>query len=175
MGGFSTVMTMLLGIKFIVRPVMTTKEKMMSVDQKTRIIQSILCGIIIGLICGFVGAGGGMMMLLILTSVLGYELKTAVGTSVFIMTFTALTGRCQSFLSRAACRIFWFLCSACSAHCSSPALQLFRQQSFRKDIKPGARRCAYRAWRGDHPGKAVLAKSDGITSDRAYSARLTSL
>ena len=33
-----------------------------------------------------------MMMLLILTSVLDYELKTAVGTSVFIMTFTALTG-----------------------------------------------------------------------------------
>ena len=27
------------------------------------------------------------MMLLILTSVLGYELKTAVGTSVFIMSF----------------------------------------------------------------------------------------
>ena len=34
---------------------------------------------------------GGMMMLLSLTSVLGCELKTAVGTSVFIMTFTALT------------------------------------------------------------------------------------
>ena len=33
-----------------------------------------------------------MMLLLILTSVLGYELKTAVGTSVFIMAFTALTG-----------------------------------------------------------------------------------
>lgn len=33
-----------------------------------------------------------MMMLLILTSVLGYELKTAVGTSVFIMAFTAFTG-----------------------------------------------------------------------------------
>lgn len=32
-----------------------------------------------------------MMMLLILTKVLGCELKTAVGTSVFIMTFTALT------------------------------------------------------------------------------------
>ncbi len=47
----------------------------------------------IGFICGFVGAGGGgMMMLLILTSVLGYELKTAVGTSVFIMAFTAFTG-----------------------------------------------------------------------------------
>ena len=36
-------------------------------------------------------------MLLILTSVLGYELKTAVGTSVFIMTFTALTGAVSHF------------------------------------------------------------------------------
>lgn len=37
------------------------------------------------------------MMLLVLTSVLGYELKTAVGTSVFIMTFTALTGAISHF------------------------------------------------------------------------------
>lgn len=37
------------------------------------------------------------MMLLILTGVLGYELKTAVGTSVFIMTFTALTGAISHF------------------------------------------------------------------------------
>ena len=51
----------------------------------------------VGFICGFIGAGGGMMMLLILTSVLGYELKTAVGTSVFIMTFTAFTGAVSHF------------------------------------------------------------------------------
>lgn len=92
MGGFSIFMTLLLGIKFIVKPVMTTKEQMMVTSPKKRIVQSLLCGTLIGLICGFVGAGGGMMMLLILTSVLGYELKTAVGTSVFIMSFTALTG-----------------------------------------------------------------------------------
>lgn len=97
MGGFSVVMTFLLGIKFIVKPVMTTKEKMGGVPRKKRIIQSIICGTFIGLICGFIGAGGGMMMLLILTSVLGYELKTAVGTSVFIMTFTALTGAASHF------------------------------------------------------------------------------
>ncbi len=97
MGGFSTFMTLFLGINFIVKPVMTTKEKMMSVSRKKRFIQSILCGAVIGSICGFVGAGGGMMMLLILTSVLGYELKTAVGTSVFIMTFTALTGAASHF------------------------------------------------------------------------------
>ena len=97
MGSFSTFMTLILGIKFIVKPVMTTKQEMEAVTRKKRIAGSILCGIFIGFICGFVGAGGGMMMLLILTSVLGYELKTAVGTSVFIMTFTALTGSISHF------------------------------------------------------------------------------
>ena len=92
MGNFSVFMTLVLGIKFIVKPVMTTREKMEAVDPKKRVIQSIVCGCVVGFICGFVGAGGGMMMLLILTSVLGYELKTAVGTSVFIMAFTAFTG-----------------------------------------------------------------------------------
>lgn len=90
-------MTFFLGVKFILKPVMATKESMSDVPAKKRAIQSLACGILIGFICGFVGAGGGMMMLLILTSVLGYELKTAVGTSVFIMTFTALTGAVSHF------------------------------------------------------------------------------
>ena len=97
MGGFSTVMTLFLGIKFIVRPVMTTKESMQAVSEKKRFMQSVISGVLVGFICGFIGAGGGMMMLLILTSVMGYELKTAVGTSVFIMAFTALTGAVSHF------------------------------------------------------------------------------
>jgi len=97
MGSFSTFMTLLLGVKFIVKPVMTTKEAMATVSKEKRLIQSVVCGTLIGFICGFIGAGGGMMMLLILTSVLGYELKTAVGTSVFIMAFTALTGSISHF------------------------------------------------------------------------------
>ena len=117
MGSFSVVMTFFLGIKFIVRPVMTTKEAMNSVSAKKRAVQSVLCGMIIGFICGFVGAGGGMMMLLILTSVLGYELKTAVGTSVFIMAFTAFTGAVShfaiggkpDFLVMGLCIIFTFI------------------------------------------------------------------
>ena len=117
MGNFSVFMTFLLGIKFIVRPVMTTKEAMQSVSAKKRAVQSLVCGMIIGFICGFIGAGGGMMMLLILTSVLGYELKTAVGTSVFIMAFTALTGAVSHFsiggspdwLIFALCVIFTFI------------------------------------------------------------------
>lgn len=97
MGNFSVFMTFLLGIKFIVKPVMTTRQAMESADLKSKFIKSVLMGMLVGFICGFVGAGGGMMMLLVLTSVLGYELKTAVGTSVFIMTFTALTGSVSHF------------------------------------------------------------------------------
>ena len=98
MGNFSVFMTFLLGVKFIVRPVMTTKEVQAEKDHRTKAVQSMVCGTVIGFICGFIGAGGGMMLLLILTSVLGYELKTAVGTSVFIMTFTALTGAVSHFM-----------------------------------------------------------------------------
>lgn len=97
MGSLSMYMTFLVGVKFIVSPIMTTKEVVEDKSTRTKIIQSILCGMLVGFICGFVGAGGGMMLLLILTSVLGYELKTAVGTSVFIMTFTALTGAISHF------------------------------------------------------------------------------
>lgn len=111
MGNFSVFMTFLLGIKFIVRPVMTTKESMETVSARKRAVQSVICGTLIGFICGFIGAGGGMMMLLILTSVLGYELKTAVGTSVFIMTFTALTGAVSHFaIGGIPNLLVWILC-----------------------------------------------------------------
>ena len=114
MGNFSVFMTFLLGIKFIVKPVMTTKESMAQVSAKKRAIQSVVCGVIIGFICGFVGAGGGMMMLLILTSVLGYELKTAVGTSVFIMAFTAFTGSVSHFAIGGVPDLFCLICCVLS-------------------------------------------------------------
>lgn len=98
MGGFSMFMTLFAGLKFIFRPVMSAKDSNKSRSKKKAVIQSIVCGAAIGLVCGFVGAGGGMLMLLVLVSVLGYDLKTAVGTSVFIMTFTALTGATSHFV-----------------------------------------------------------------------------
>jgi len=129
MGGFSTFMTLMLGVKFIVKPVMTTREAMMAVSAKKRLIQSVLCGTMIGFICGFVGAGGGMMMLMILTMVLGYELKTAVGTSVSIMAFTAFTGAISHFtiggipdmLSLALCVAFTLLWARIGARFANKA------------------------------------------------------
>lgn len=98
MGGFSMFMTLFAGLKFIFKPVMSAKESNKSRSKRKAALQSVVCGMAVGLICGFVGAGGGMMMLLLLVSVLGYEIKTAVGTSVFIMTFTAFTGAASHFV-----------------------------------------------------------------------------
>ena len=97
MGSFSVFMTLLLGVKFIVKPVVESKKRLTAATARQKAIRSVICGAMVGFICGFIGAGGGMMMLLVLTSVLGYELKTAVGTSVFIMSATAFTGAASHF------------------------------------------------------------------------------
>lgn len=88
---------LIIGLRFLLKPVMVTNEQMDSVSQKKRIVQSLIGGVTIGFICGFIGAGGGMMMLFVLTTFLGYSLHMAVGTSVFIMAFTALTGCISHF------------------------------------------------------------------------------
>ncbi len=96
MGNFSIYMSLLLGLKFLL--VKPKEQKPKNFSDRMKIIMPIICGSLIGFICGFIGAGGGIMMLILLTSVLGYELKTAVGTSVFIMTFTALFGASSHFI-----------------------------------------------------------------------------
>ncbi len=97
MGNFSVFATTGMGLKFLLFPITTSESKIHSMSKKERLLKSILGGCVIGFICGFIGAGGGIMMLIILTSILGYELKTAVGTSVFVMAFTAFTGAASHF------------------------------------------------------------------------------
>ena len=72
MGNMSVFMTLLLGIKFIIKPVIEPEKRFEDSSAKRKAILSMLGGVIVGAICGFVGAGGGMMMLLVLTSLLGY-------------------------------------------------------------------------------------------------------
>ena len=108
MGSFSVFMTFLLGIKFIVRPVMTTKEAMQGVSAKKRAIQSIVCGILIGFICGFIGAGGGMMMLMTFTALTGAVSHFAIGGApdwhvwVLCVGFTLLWARIAAVFANKA-------------------------------------------------------------------------
>ncbi len=59
---------------------------------RRKYLPHILFGAIIGLICGFTGAGGGAMILLVLTFILGYKIHIAVGTSVLMMALIAFSG-----------------------------------------------------------------------------------
>ena len=97
LGGFSIFMTWVLGVRFLFFPILVPKDTMHKRSGAQQICAGLAGGALVGLICGFFGAGGGMMMLMVLTLLLGYELKTAVGTSVFVMTFSALTGAISHF------------------------------------------------------------------------------
>ena len=115
MSGVSIFAMMLLGLRFLFFPPDNNKEKALKLSDKSRLIRSVLSGLVIGFICGFMGAGGGIMMLLVLISVMGYELKTAVGTSVFIMTFTALTGAVGHFAIDGSLGQYWIMLVTCIA------------------------------------------------------------
>ncbi|MCD8144584.1 MAG: TSUP family transporter [Oscillospiraceae bacterium] len=94
LGGFTLILTFCIGIRFLVKP--DTSKSGADVSNVRlgwkEIVISLFFGLTIGFGTGFVGTGGGMMMLVVFTAFLGYDLKTAVGTSTFIMTFTALIG-----------------------------------------------------------------------------------
>ncbi len=94
LSGFTLILTLGIGIRFLVKPDTSKPDggkASLGLGQREVAI-SLFFGLTIGFGTGFVGTGGGMMMLVVFTAFLGYELKTAVGTSTFIMTFTALIG-----------------------------------------------------------------------------------
>lgn len=97
LGNFSVVMALVLGLRFLLFPLTSPRQQTQTAAPARKALKGLAGGAVVGLICGFFGAGGGMMMLMVLTMVLGYELKTAVGTSVFVMTFSALTGAVSHF------------------------------------------------------------------------------
>ena len=92
LGGFSLFLTFAIGIRFLVKPESSRVDAPARGSRLTArdVAVSLFFGLTIGFGTGFVGTGGGMMMLVVLTFFLGMDHKTAVGTSTFIMTFTAL-------------------------------------------------------------------------------------
>lgn len=92
LGGFTLFLTFFIGIRFLLKPDTQRKQtvsKGEGLDVKGILI-SLFFGLTIGFGAGFVGTGGGMMMLVVFTAFLGMDLKSSVGTSTLIMTFTAL-------------------------------------------------------------------------------------
>ena len=92
LGGFSLFLCVAIGIRFLVSPGSGKKREGSGSGKLTlrEVAVSLFFGLSIGFGTGFFGSGGGMMMLIVFTAMLGYDRNTAVGTSTFIMTFTAL-------------------------------------------------------------------------------------
>ncbi|MDY6986401.1 MAG: sulfite exporter TauE/SafE family protein [Candidatus Thermoplasmatota archaeon] len=97
LGRATGIIILVMGISFMRKPISTRvldlKERInLSYFEQNRRFWGIVMGLIIGLISGFTGAGGGEAMFIIMVFILGYQVHIAVGTSVMIMTFTALSG-----------------------------------------------------------------------------------
>ena len=125
LGGFTLFLTFFIGIRFLVKPD-SGQENHATNGQKLDwkgVVISVFFGLTIGFGTGFVGTGGGMMMLVVFTVFLGMELKTAVGTSTFIMTFTALIASASHILIHPAIVLEkWNVMLACIAVATTASL-----------------------------------------------------
>lgn len=100
LGQLSVFMIVIISINFLRKADRMKKEDEGLIEKKEQKLlfenyqtpAIIIAGVLVGFLCGFVGAGGGLMILVILSSIVGMDTKTGVGTSVLIMTFTALSG-----------------------------------------------------------------------------------
>ena len=102
LGGISIIVSFLMGLKFLFFPQNSLNKLLGEQTRKEVIMETTFVGMAIGAIAGFAGAGGGEMTLFALTTILGYEIKEAVGTGVFVMTFIALVGGTSHMVSMGA-------------------------------------------------------------------------
>lgn len=94
LGYIVMIMNIFLGLKFIFKPFAGGMQESTQPEdvRKKKTALALLLGFLIGVECGFMGSGGGVLMLSVFVVVLGLDLKTAVGTSTLVMTLVALTG-----------------------------------------------------------------------------------
>ena len=67
MSGTMQIAMIIIGLRFLLKPVTTTKEQLELITPKNRVIKAIVGGIFVGFICGFAGVGGGMMLCVVFT------------------------------------------------------------------------------------------------------------
>lgn len=73
-------------------PMIRGKRDIASNNRRFRTILVVLEGLLIGFLTGLVGAGGGFLIIPALVFLTGLHFKTAVGTSLFIISINSLAG-----------------------------------------------------------------------------------
>lgn len=71
---------------------MIKKQKIVNIESETRPVQLMFVGAIVGIITGFLGAGGGFLIIPALLFFARMQMKQAVGTSLLIIAFNSLLG-----------------------------------------------------------------------------------
>lgn len=108
--------TLALGINFLIHPVRSNDRIDLPVISGHRKLFVWIGGAFIGIVSGFQGTGGGMMLLFVLTIIMEFGFKPAVGTSVFIMTFTALiAGVTHVMINGMPELLYLLICVPCTA------------------------------------------------------------
>lgn len=116
LGESGGILSIIIGIGFLRKPSLQRFENLKTqllrghAGKKTGLL-IVIC-FFIGIVCGIVGFGGGRMVFIILMAVLSFPIHAAVGTSVSIMFFSALSGTIGHILLG---RIPWmFLVISCA-------------------------------------------------------------
>ena len=73
-------------------PMIRGKRDIASNNKRFRTVLVVLEGLLIGFLTGLVGAGGGFLIIPALVFLTGLQFKTAVGTSLFIISINSLAG-----------------------------------------------------------------------------------
>lgn len=73
-------------------------------EKNRPVVLVLLQGIVVGIVTGFIGAGGGFLIIPVLVNMLKLSMKAAVGTSLFIIAVNSLSG---FFLSPGDRQIQW--------------------------------------------------------------------
>jgi uncharacterized membrane protein YfcA len=92
--------TLITGISFLRNPMNRKDTWILNYFKNKKTLASIGIGIVVGLFGGIFGVGGGVTILVALVFIMGYPIKIAVGTSVLIMAFIALSGGVGHFVNR---------------------------------------------------------------------------
>jgi len=88
------------GLAFLRNPLKREENMIMRYFSDKKLLGSILIGIFVGLFSGIFGVGGGITILVALVFILNYPIKVAIGTSILIMAFIALSGGIGHFVGK---------------------------------------------------------------------------
>lgn len=114
--------TIVMSVKFLFFPDAKLPDTI-TFERQKQMVTAGSCAV--GAICGLFGAGGGMMFVILLTCLLGYDIKTSLGTSLIIMTLVALLGAAVHFTVSDSIDWTVFIICAVSAAAGAKAAAIF--------------------------------------------------